>query len=329
MAAYRCPVCGTSLTKEKWEKALGIWKAREEHAQRREADLQQREHDMARRQKEIRQEGVREGKRREKRRADYLANQLGVVLQRDHQKDKRIKELEQQLKRGTTPQVEGLLYKDQLAKQLRSNFGQDELRRTGKGGDVILGVRANGQVVGTVVFECKRVQRILKPHVEQTHRAIMQREADFGVLVTSGTRARFGGFAAEGDVLIVNPAGVLFLSQLLRGWLIEIAKLKLERAEREKAAREMFKYLESARFRNQMRDLVDRARNLAKMLNDEVDTHARTWERRYEHYKTIFDESFSIRSSFSRILESQLGGRAAAGVLPAAGGFPELARLSK
>ena len=192
---------------------------------------------------------------------------------------------------------------------------------------MILGVRANGRVVGTVVFECKKVQKILKPHVEQTHRAMVKREADFGVLVTSGTRARFGGFAAERDVLIVNPAGVLFLTQLLRGWLIESAKLKLERAEREKAAREMFKYLESTQFRNQMRDLVDQARNLAEMLNDEVKSHGRTWNRRYRHYKAIFDKSFSIGSSFSRILESQLGERASLMALPAVRHFPDLGRL--
>jgi hypothetical protein len=327
MTSYKCPVCGTSLSKERWERALGIWKAREEHVHRREEDLRLRESELTRKRGEIRREGLQEGKRREKRRADYLASQLAGVLRRDREKDKRIKELEQQLKRGTTPQVEGLLYEEQLAKQLRRSFPHDEVRRAGKGGDVILGVRANGQVVGTVVFECKRVQGIPRPHVEQTHRAIVQREADFGVLVTSGTRPRFGGFAAERDVLIVNPAGVLFLTQMLRGWLIEIAKLKLERAEREKAAREIFKYLESPRFRNQMRDLVDRARNLARMLNDEVEKHARTWERRYEHYKTIFDESFSIGSSLSGILESQLGGRGAAGALPATAGFPELARL--
>ena len=109
MAGYKCPLCGTSLSKEKWEKALGIWKARLEHAHRREAELRQRERALARRRREIRQEGVQEGKRKEKRRANYLADQLAVVLQRDRQKDKRIKELEQQLKRGTTPQVEGLL----------------------------------------------------------------------------------------------------------------------------------------------------------------------------------------------------------------------------
>ncbi len=329
MPGYKCPVCGTGLSKEKWEKALGIWRARLEHVHGREAELRERQRELARRRKEIRQEGVQEGKRKEKRRADYLGNQLAVLLQRDRQKDRRIKELEQQLKRGTTPQVEGLLYEQQLARQLRSNFHQDEVRHTGKGGDVILRIRANGRVVGTVVFECKKVQKILKAHVEQAHRAIVQREANFGVLVTSGTRARFGGFAAEGDVLIVNPAGVLFLTQLLRGWLIEIAKLKLDRAEREKAAREIFKYLESAQFGNQMRDLVHRARNLAEMLNDEVKTHGRTWGRRYQHYKAIFDESFSIGSSLSRILESQLGERTATPVLPPARHFPELARLAE
>lgn len=327
MPIYRCPVCKTVLSKKKWEKALGVWEARLEHVQHRERELKRHEQELRRNRKEILKEGMEAGKRKEKRRAEHLAKQVGGLLQRDREKDKRIKELEQQLKRGTTPQTEGLLYEDQLAKQLRTNFPQDEIRRTGKGGDVIQRVRTNGRVVGTIVFECKKVQRILKPHVEQAHRAIVQREADFGILVTSGTRARFAGFATERDVLIVNPAGVLFLAQVLRGVLVELAKAKRSRQEREKAARQILSYLESAQFRTQMRDLIERAWKLGEMLNEEVDAHRRTWQRRHDHYKTIFEESCSIGQSLSGILESQLGVPKPVKVLPPARPYPGLVAL--
>lgn len=324
MRVYKCPVCETVLPKEKWEKALGVWEARQKHLQDREAELQRHERELKRNRKVILKQGVEAGKQKEKRRANYLAKRLGAFLERDKQKGKRIRELEQQLRRGTTPQLEGLLYEHQLVKQLRSRFPHDAIQHTGKGGDVIQRVRVNGRVMGVIVFECKKVQRILKTHIDQAHRAIVQREADFGILVTSGTRARFAGFAAERDVLIVNPAGVLFLAQLLRGYLIELAKTQLGRTEREKAARQILSYLQSARFKTQMRDLIDRAWKLGEMLVEERDTHERIWERRHQHYKAIFEESCSITQSLGRILESQLGRSKSAKVFPPARQYPNL-----
>ena len=327
MGTSKCPVCGTVLSKKRWEEALGVWKARQQHLQEQAAELQREKRELKKDRKKLREEGMKEGKRKEKRRADTLAKQMRGLLERENQQKKRIRDLERQLKQGTTPQVEGLLYEQQLVKQLKARFPHDEIQHTGKGGDVIQRVRVNGRVVGVIVFECKKVQKILKSHIDQTHRAIVQREANYGILVTSGARARFGGFATERDVLIVNPAGVLYLAQLLRGYLIEQAKTKAGRTEREKAARQIFRYLESAQFKTQMRDLIDRAGKLGEMLHDEVHAHERTWERRYQHYKAIFEESYSIGQSFSRILESQLGAPLSPKLLPPAKKYLSLPAL--
>jgi len=46
MRTYRCPVCKKPLTKEEYEKALRIHRAREEHLSHLEEDLRKRERDL-------------------------------------------------------------------------------------------------------------------------------------------------------------------------------------------------------------------------------------------------------------------------------------------
>lgn len=182
-------------------------------------------------------------------------------------------------------------------------FRHDRIVPAGKGGDVIHHINLNGYKVGTIVYECKKVARLTKAYVEQARRAKIQRDADFSVLVTTAKAGNTFGFWIEKDVLVIHPAGVLALAAWLHDSLIELAKSRMPKTERERAAREIINFLASPAFTNPMEDTIRRAEELGRELKDEVRSHRNTWLRRFGHYQTIWLDARSLVQSVAKITQ--------------------------
>ncbi len=198
-----------------------------------------------------------------------------------------LKKTKDRLELGLTPQIEGLLYEKELARQLLKKFSQDSIISAGKGGDVIQEVRLDGKLVGRIVYECKKVLRLQSCYIEQARRAMVLRKADFAIVVTTAKAKNTFGFWLEKDVLIVHPAGVLALAEWLRLSLIELAKARMPAGARELAAEAVLGFLASAEFRNPLQDAIRRSIRLEEELADERKAHERFWSRRLDHYQTI------------------------------------------
>ena len=66
-------------------------------------------------------------------------------------------------------------------------------RACGKGGDVLHYVIFSKEEVGCIVYECKHTDSHLTRLVAQMSLAKKTREANYGILVTTGTRKGFSG----------------------------------------------------------------------------------------------------------------------------------------
>src|SRR5260370_35355411 len=98
-----------------------------------------------------------------------------------------------QLERGTTRQTNGLELEQKLVPRLQREFPKDKIEHKGQGGDILHLVKFNGQIAGTIIYECKRCPRINSAHVQQAYEAKLTRKAHFAVLVTTGQRKGFSG----------------------------------------------------------------------------------------------------------------------------------------
>ncbi len=245
------------------------------------------------------------GKDKEKRRAERLSKQLQGAFKVIEEKEYQIADLKDQLKKGTTPQVEGLLDEVRFSSLLKEAFPEDKIDHTGKGGDVLQHVRLNGRALATIVYECKRVPKLLPAHVHQTKRAVLQRNARFGVLVTAGTKRGRFGFWEDRGVFVVHPLGATSFAGVLRDSVIELARMQLTRKEREVAARQKFEYHSGAEFRNSMHNVLEKAVELRDMLYKEAKQHHSLWKKRYEYYKSIYESTSGVRHKFYRILETR------------------------
>lgn len=219
--------------------------------------------------------------------------------------NERIVKLEKQLEDQATPQVEGLLYEKELMKELIKRFPNDKFVNTGKGGDIIQNVVKDGEVIGTIVYECKRVKNYASKYVKQTWEAQRKRKADFGILVTNAMKKGTSGFCIERGVIVVHGTAVMYISVLLRRQIVQLSEMKLGQTEREKAVKGILNYLESPDFANSVDSIVQDSITLYKDLMVEIKKHIKSWKGRYEIYSRINAEANYIQDSTKLLLSGK------------------------
>jgi hypothetical protein len=249
---------------------------------------------------------------RVERRYRKLSNSFQFALQQMEIKDSRlreqadqIKELQRELRRETTPQIEGLLYEERLLKELRKRFPEDKFKHEGKGGDVLHWPIRNRHVAGLIVYECKRVRRYLPSYVEQAADSKEKRKADFAILVTNAMKKRTHGFFAERGVLVVHPSGVIHLASVLRGQTVRIAEMKLGQQQRNKAVKLTLEYLEGPEFANSMEGIMHQALTLYEDLKREVRNHVTEWRKRGAAYEKIYADASTVKSTTRAMLSGE------------------------
>lgn len=223
---YRCPLCNSPLSEDHYHKVIKI-QEKKEKVQKGELDKLQKLAAAAQAKAVAARARERETKSRAKL-AVRNAKKQGALAERGRSerlmkgqaaKIKKLQDKVSMLEKGTSPQEIGLADEHVLVRRLEKEFCDDTIRHTGKGGDVLHFVKFNGEDAGCIVYECKHYDRIAADHVQQTALAKKTRQADYGILVTTGTRKGFSGLDQESGVFIVAQAGVLtFAGKVLSRW---------------------------------------------------------------------------------------------------------------
>lgn len=355
----QCPVCGKPLTQSEYDRALGLWKHKQEHIQHLEqerADLKkkefalrraarQQERDFRRREEIIKKrskqtivdakrkaaselheqkvrwertfqervrlqvkQGVKSGveeqkkqyKRQEsefrktKNKMDQLQRSLALSANRYEKASEEIQRLKEQIKKGITPQIEGLLEEGKLLKRLVELFPHDKFEHPGKGGDIIQIVRERSSEVGKIVYECKRVKHFDRKHVDQAREARRIRKADFAVLVTNAFPAKQQFYFVEKTVFVISPLSLEPVTYTLRESLVRMALLKITNKAKEDAVQRVYDYLSSSEYHAKVNDIVGQLLELGKDLKTEISIHKRTWIKRYGAYRGMFTDVGTI-----------------------------------
>jgi hypothetical protein len=291
MNTYNCPVCKKSLSKTEYERALGILGEREKHLEHEKYELQRKLREAQTKEKKARQDGINVERARTQR-----------LLAGKEQQIRTLQERISQLKKGTTPQTDGLEFEETLTARLKREFPEDEIQHKGKGGDILQIVRFEKTVAGSIIYECKRTPRIPSDHVEQACEAKQACRADFAVLVTTGQKKGFCGLSQMGAVLVVSPLGTIPLASLLRGHLIEMLRAQITKDKRAIVAQRLMKYITGAQFRNPIEEVVQLSTELKNMIREEALQHYRVWQKRDNFYQRIRWDSSQIQNNLQLVL---------------------------
>ncbi|MBI1768301.1 MAG: DUF2130 domain-containing protein [Bacteroidetes bacterium] len=386
---YKCPVCGKPLTEAEYDKALGLWKQKQEHIKhleeeqkklkdkekaikktleterkklkQQEAQYKKQAQQQAKQfkveqtnlrketkrmlaeqsKKSVRQlkeqriqlersfqhkmkteikkgidQGVQEQKKQfKKQEADLkktknkmvqLENSLKVSAKKYEQANEEIKKLKEQIEKGITPQIEGLLEESKLLAKLKELFPYDKFEHPGKGGDIIQFVIEQGKEIGRIVYECKKVKTFNKNHVEQAKEARRLREADFAILVTNAFPSKKQYYFVEKTVFVISPVSLEPITYTLRESLVKMALLKITNEAKQKAVQRVYDYLSSSDYNNKMNDVANQLIDLAKDLKVEIKSHKDRWEKRYSIYSRLFTDVGHIDFKLKALVQSKL-----------------------
>lgn len=307
--AYKCPLCGSPLTERHYHNVIKLQEKKEK--------VQKGELEKLRKQAASAKAAAAASKRKEqeiraKAKQDVAAAKKDAVVAerkksaiRDKRLMSRIKKLEEEkkmLQKHTSPQEIGLADEGVLVKKLEKEFPEDRIKHAGKGGDVLHFVVLDKEEVGCIVYECKRTDRIASEHVNQTALAKKTRNADYGILVTTGTRRGFSGLDQEAGVFLVAQAGVLTLARICRDSLITMAKQRLDAVAKVAAAKRLMDYVTSPVCKTPLEEAIGHAERAHRNLLKEMKQHANDWMERHEIYQTIHYDVSHVQKNIVRVL---------------------------
>ncbi len=319
--AYTCPLCGQSLSFSNYQRILKILKKKELASEKQIRLIHQSEErkfdaKLKRLEKRLRSDSklqLQEDRERivaqtEKKYLKANRSLRSILKAKELQlgdQQSRLQELEKQLKRQTTPQMEGLLYEDKLLAELRKRFPEDKYKHTGKGGDILQAVMRKDERAGLIVYECKRYRNYSKKFVKQAFDAMTKRKADFAIVVTNVMKKGTQGFFVERGVMVVHATGVLSLATVVRTHIVQISEMKLGRLQRDKAIRTTLDYLEGAEFANSLSRIIQESISLAEDLMKEVKDHVTRWKKRHGSYRRVFEEAFTVKATSKALLSGE------------------------
>ncbi len=312
-----CPLCGSPLKSEKYLQIVGVWEERkrlEVSLQREMNRIQEQRAALDKERKEMRlalkraaKEAAAKATAKERRRADRLSDLIQGKSQQIQFLSRKVKDLQEQLKRGTTPQIEGLNFERELVSDLKKNFPNDEVEHHGKSGDILVRVLHKAKQVGSILIECKLTSSFSTSYVVQTKRAVAERNASYGILVTLASKKGTAGIWVDKDVIVVHPFGAVHVVGILRQSILDIAASRVSTQEANRRASMLMDYVKSNDFRNLVGDTIFRTLELYGLLKKELNSHKKVWKKRFDHYSRIYGNASGIKARTAAIVQGSSG----------------------
>ncbi len=310
---YKCPLCGSLLTRDRWVKITGRWSEFEKEREENKKLLERYKKEKAEREKKYKMElkkaaklaeatGMAKGIKKEKSERDRMGKMLQNQAKAIIASNKKIQELQKQLKEGKTPQTAGFDYEKEVVRILSENFPDDILKPTGKEGDVIQHVTYNNNQVGCILYECKKTDKFNNSFIREVLKHQDTARAEFAVIVTHALKEGKSKFFIEENVIVIDPLGLLDVASLLRSSLLEMHRLKLTKEEVKEKGVQILRYMQSGEFRNNMVDTIEKSRKAYELLVKEVKDHEKAWTERIKLYYSIHENIQGVRRSIGEIV---------------------------
>jgi len=297
---YRCPFCDSHISKEKYEKVVKeneflkkklkqLEKEKEEFKKKEKKlkeklDLAVKEARLIERKRlekeissyKLKEKEYKEKEKKLKKEKDEAVKQARIAERKKHgskleQYEKMIskqREEIERLKKGKTVQEEGFDFENDMQGLLKEVFFNDEVKKTGKKGDSLIKIKNRNKVIGTILIECKKVQKHSPSHIDEVKRHKITAKAEAGVLVTNGEfnkNVKMDGFKNIDGVLVIRPNSAIDFIKLLRKHLLEIDNLKKTEEEKNREMEKLWHFIHSQEFESQMDSILRQVNQLQNL----------------------------------------------------------------
>ena len=191
--------------------------------------------------------------------------------------------------------------------ELRGAFPEDQLARTkGKsGGNLLLDVRYKNKSAGRILIDTKPRAAWQHAFVTKLRQDQSESGADHAVLATPVFPAGRRELFVDSGVIVVAPARVRAIIEVLRKALIAMHIAKLSDAERADKLDRLFKFITSAGFKRKLAEASDLAGEALDIDVQEKRAHDLVWKKRGTVLTRIRNVLRDIDTDVSAIIEAR------------------------
>jgi hypothetical protein len=308
----KCPLCGSNLTKAKFDKVTGIWKESKKELDKAKVEAKKMKQEVEKEKKKLagekkklqsekkknaevikkknlemkkfKENSKKETAKKVKEATGKALKKQGQQLAKAEETNKKLKDQLKNAKRGVNEINVGFEYEQKLATALKKEYPKDIIKVVGKGGDVLHRIFKAKKELGSIIYECKRTQSHQTSHVTQAANAKTKWSSTFAVLVTTGKITKtFHGFKVERDVVITRAEGALMISKILRNQVVEMDSQRLDEEKKNISAKRALNYMNSNAFKLPVNNILRLVDDDIKNLKKEMTAHFRFWTTRHQN----------------------------------------------
>jgi hypothetical protein len=295
----RCPWCGSKITHEKFLQIEASIREEERRKLAAAVDMVKTELEKQRK-KELAE--VRQILQKD-RDAAMAKKEAAFARERDALQ-KKIVDISRRVTKGGGDIAEG--GELDLFDELRSAFPDDQIsRRAGKDGDFLIEVRYKGKAAGRLLVAAKPRAAWQQAFVTRLRQEQSESGADHAILATTVFPAGRKELFVDGGVIVVAPARVRAIVEVLRKALIAMHVAKLSDAERADKLNKLFKFITSAPFKRKLAEASDLTSEALQIDVDEKRSHDLVWRKRGTVLTRVRQVLRDIDTDVSAIVESR------------------------
>jgi hypothetical protein len=295
--ADHCPWCGSKISHEKF---IQIQNAIRDEERRKLADAigvvkieleKQRKKELA----EVRQI-------LQKDREAALAKREAEFSRERDALQKKIVEISRRVGKGAGEIADG--GEIDLYDELRGAFPEDHITRR-SGGVLLLDVRYKTKSAGRMLIAAKPRAAWQQAFVTKLRQEQSEAGADHAILATAVFPAGKKEMFVDSGVIVVAPARVRALVEVLRKSLIAMHVAKLSDAERAGKLSKLFKFITSPAFKRKLAEASELTGEVLQIDVDEKRAHDLVWRKRGTVLTRIRQVLRDIDADVSAIIESR------------------------
>jgi hypothetical protein len=219
---------------------------------------------------------------------------------------KRISEMTRQIAKKSPAEVaEGA--EIDLYDELRGAFPEDHITRSTRGkaaGTIVHGVLYKNAAAGRILIDSKRRAAWQHSFVTKMRQQQTEVAADYAILSTAVFPAGRKELFVDSGVIVVAPARVAVLVDVLRRTLIAMHVAKLSDAERNDKLSELFKFITSSAFKRKLAEAEGLAGEALELDVQETRAHDNVWKKRGMVLSRIKHVLREIDTEVSAIIEA-------------------------
>jgi hypothetical protein len=232
---------------------------------------------------------------------------------------KKVKMMEHQLAKKTANEL-GDGGEIDVFQALRDAFQGDKITRIQKGqpgADILHEVLYKGDVCGRIVVDSKNRQAWQNTFVSKLRQDQVEAKAEHAILATTVFPAGRKEMCIESDVIVISPARVIYVTELLRQAMITMHIKGLSLKERSTKMSQLYDLITSEAYSKKFAEAEKLAQDVLDLDVQEQKDHGITWRKRGQLTTRIKNVLRNIETDVAAVIEAgQMEPRQAIAVEP-------------